>query len=136
MTKKKGSQGFTLIEIMIVIGLIAILMAILLPRMARGQTAANDQMAASYLRQIVEAETQYRSRPPFTYTDKLDDLKALEPPLKDPPAGVTAAILSASATDFCAVAKHDGGAYWQQATADGLKPMSVKASEAQPTACE
>jgi len=131
----RKNKGFTLIELMVVIGILAILMAFLLPRISRAQKSGNDQAALSYLRQITEAEAQYRGRN-FTYTGNLADLQNLEPPLPAAPAGVTAALLSGDATGFCAVARHDDGTYWQQATQDGIKSMSVKATEAQPTACE
>ncbi|ADR37803.1 hypothetical protein Ocepr_2355 (plasmid) [Oceanithermus profundus DSM 14977] len=131
----RKNKGFTMIELMVVIGILAILMAFLLPRIARAQKSGNDQAAISYLREISQAEAQYRGRT-FTYTGNIADLQALEPPLPAAPTGVTAALISGDATGFCAVARHDDGTYWHQATQDGIKPMSVKASAAQPTACE
>ncbi|MAG58767.1 MAG: hypothetical protein CMJ83_20965 [Planctomycetes bacterium] len=65
MTRKQ--QGFTLIELMIVIAIIAIIAAIAVPNLLSSRVAANESNAISTLRNLVSAQAQFQS------TSAMDD---------------------------------------------------------------
>ena len=55
-------QGFTLIELMIVVAIIAIIAAIAIPNLQQARAVSNESSAVSSLRAVSSVQEQYRSR--------------------------------------------------------------------------
>ncbi len=71
----KREQGFTLIELMIVVAIIAIIAAIAIPSLLNARKAGNEASAISSLRTLTTVNEQYRTR--FgSYASSLANLSA------------------------------------------------------------
>jgi prepilin-type N-terminal cleavage/methylation domain-containing protein len=57
----KRPQGFTLVEVMIVVAIVVLLAGIAIPNILRGRTTANESAAISNFRVLVSALEMYRS---------------------------------------------------------------------------
>jgi len=71
---KKNNQGFSLIELLIVVAIILIIAAIAIPSLLRSRIAANQASAVGSLRTINTVEVAYASTYNTGYSSDLSDL--------------------------------------------------------------
>ncbi len=77
----KRKRGFTLVEIMIVVAIIALLAAIAIPNLLRARLQANESAAQAAIKTLATAEITYRTANP-SY-GSLSDLGSATPPYID-----------------------------------------------------
>ena len=61
MTRLRRQRGFTLVEIMIVVAIIALLAAIAIPNVLRGRATANETASIGNVRALISSLEMYRS---------------------------------------------------------------------------
>lgn len=75
MKSIREKRGFTLIEMMIVVGIIALLASLLIPNVLRSRVAANESNAINLLITLRNASISYfSSHTPNTFPETLEDL--------------------------------------------------------------
>lgn len=81
---RSHARGFTLIEIMIVVGILGLLAALITPAFLRARLNANESVAIQCARTLYTALESYRSQEtPPTYPDDLVDLSGALPAYVD-----------------------------------------------------
>lgn len=86
-------KGFSLIELLIVVGIVLTLAAIAIPSFMRSRIAANEASAVSSLRLLNTSEVTYQSTYNIGYTCSL---AALGPPSSGNPTSAAAGVIDAS----------------------------------------
>src|SRR5437588_44565 len=118
LTRRNQDGGFTLIELMVVVLIIAILLAIAIPTFLGSRSKAQDRAAQSNLRNALTAEKTYYTDAQ-AYTADPAALASIEPNLtfgSDPAHGIAVVQPSGSTDVVCVTSNSSSGktfAIWE-----------------------
>ena len=76
----RNKQGFTLVEIMVVVAIIALLAAIAIPNLLRAKISANDAAAKATLRSLSTVSETYATSNAGNYPGDMTSLTGATPP--------------------------------------------------------
>src|SRR3954451_24512720 len=101
--RRSDESGFTLIELMVVVLIIAILLAIAIPTFLGARSKAQDRAAQSNLRNALTAEKTFYTNSQVYSSNAASDIKPIEPNLtfdnSDPKAGIVLSLNAADTTN-------------------------------------
>ncbi len=83
MRTRKMKQGFTLVEIMILVSIITLLAVITIPNLRHFRMTANDRLAQATLRRISTAAETYKTANNGNYPENESTLTGATPPYLD-----------------------------------------------------
>jgi type IV pilus assembly protein PilA len=123
-------NGFSLIELLIVVAIILIIAAIAIPNLLRARMAANESSAVSSVRTINTAEVTYQSTYQSGYSTDLASLGNSSSGTCSTPTATQACLIDYSLANATASTTPKSGYYFAYAVANGNTTYTIGGSAA------